>query len=803
MLFKDARYALRSLWHSKGFATVAILCLGFGIGLNTTIFSIVDGVLLKPYPYEDPDRIVVVSSANQQAGVDESGMSFPDLTDLRGASKTMTRIASTQGRSLTISDGGEPERYVGAAISWDLFPLLGVAPILGQGFTAEHDRPGGGGVVLISHAVWTIRYHQDPSILGRRILVNGTPAVILGVMPERFEVPEVEKLWIPLGPLMAKEPRNNRSLFTFARVSPGVTMAQVQAELKTVMGTLASQYPDSNANWTAYPQTLRQVFIPPDVSLVIWMMMAGVTLVLFIACSNVANLLLARAAARRRELSVRTALGASRGQVVRQLLTESVVLALMSIPLGILLAEIGTRLIESAMPREQVPYYIQWQVDWRAFAYTLIVTVVTAIAFGLFPALQSSRGNLHESLKEGTRGNSARRSLLRSSLVVVQVSLALVALVSALLFVRTFANLDSYNVGFDVRPVMTMRFYMPGDPYVPADAKLRRVQDIVERVERLPGVAAAFASNLVPVSGGGGGGRVVVDGRPVEKGQEPFIDFVGVTPHFYRTLGVALVRGRDFTEAEGWAHTPYAIVNETMARRFWPDRDAVGGRFRLLDNKDAPDWFTVIGVAPDIKHDEIDPEGQPSASVYVPYAYQQTLNTGLTIRVAGGPAAITAAVREQIRGSDPNLPVFQVRTMEEVRRLGFWQYGLFGWIFGTIGIVGLLLASVGVYGVLSYAVSQRTQEIGVRVALGAARRDVLRLIVGHGVLLAGIGVVIGLILAPAATWFGRTLFYNVSPFDPVTFMSVSVFLLVVAFLASYVPARRATEVDPVIALRGE
>jgi putative ABC transport system permease protein len=430
------------------------------------------------------------------------------------------------------------------------------------------------------------------------------------------------------------------------------------------------------------------------------------------------------------------------------------------------------------------------------------VTLVTAIGFGLFPALQASRGNLHESLKEGTRGNSGRRSFLRSTLVVVQVSLALVALVSALLFVRTFANLDSYNVGFDVRPLMTMRFYMPGDQYVPADSKLRRVQDIVERVERLPGVSAAFASNLIPVSGGGGGGRVVIDGKPVEKGQEPFIDFIGVTPHFHKTLNVS-VRGREFTDAEGWARTPYAIVNETMARRFWPDRDAIGGRFRMVDDSEAADWFTVIGVAPDIKHQEVDPEGQPSSAVYVPYAYQQTLNTGLTIRVAGGPAAITSAVREQIRGSDPNLPVFQARTMDENRRLGFWQYQLFGWIFGTIGVVGLLLASVGVYGVLSYAVSQRTQEIGVRVALGAARRDVLRLIVGHGVALAGIGVGIGLVLAPAGTWFGRTLFYNVSPFDPVTFISVSVFLLVVAFLASYLPARRATKVDPVIALRGE
>ena len=802
MLFKDAKFALRGLWHSKAFTTVAVLCLGFGIGLNTTIFSIVDGVLLKPFPYHEPHRIVVVSSRNEKADVTEGAMSNLDLVDLRGQSKTLSRIAVTQGRSLTISDGEEPARYVGALISWDLFPLLGVAPILGQGFSAEHDGPGGGGVVLLSHAVWTTRYHSDPNVIGRRILVNGAPSVILGVMPEQFEFPEVQKLWIPIGPFIAKDTRNNRNLFTFARLAPGTTMDQVASELRTLTSTLARQYPDTNENWSAYPQTLRQIFIPPDVTLVIWLMMAGVTLVLFIACSNVANLLVARAASRRREISVRTALGASRGQVIRQLLTESVMLALLSIPLGILLAEVGTRLISSAMPPDEVPAYISWTVDWRSFTYTLVVAVVTAVAFGLFPALQASRGNLHESLKEGTRGNSARRSLLRSSLVVVQVALALAALVCALLFVRTFANLDSFNVGFDVRPIMTMRFYMPGDPYVPADAKLRRVQDIVERVERLPGVAAAFASNLIPVSSGGGGAQIVVDGFPTEKGREPWIDFIGVTPHFHRTLAVT-VRGRDFTDSEGWSHTPVAIVNETMAHRFWPGRDAIGGRFRIANDRENLDWFTVIGVAGDIKHDEIDPEGEMRSAVYVPYAYQQTLNTGLTIRVAGPPAAITAPAREQIRGSDPNIPVFQVRTMEDARRLGFWQYGLFGWIFGTIGIVGLLLASVGVYGVLSYAVSQRTQEIGVRVALGAARRDVLRLVVGHGLVLAGIGVGVGLVLAPVFTYLARSLFYNVSPFDPISFGGVSLFLLLVAFLASYLPARRATRVDPVIALRGE
>jgi predicted permease len=802
MLLKDARYALRSLWHSKGFTLVAVLCLGFGIGLNTTIFSIVDGVLLKPFPYDDPDRIVILSSSNQKNGVVNGGMSHLDLDDLRRQSSALTRIGSVSGRSLTISDGGEPERYIGAAISWELFPLLGVAPILGQGFAPEHDRAGGGGVVLISHAIWTLRYQADPNVIGRRILINGEPAVILGVMPERFEFPEIQKLWIPLAPLVTQDQRDARHLFTFARLAPGVTSEQATTELKTLTAALARQYPDTNESWSAYPRTLRDEFIPADVSIVIWMMMAAVTLVLFIACSNVANLLLARASARRRELSVRTALGASRGQVVRQLVTESVMLSLFAIPLGIGLAQIGTRLIASAMPPDDVPYYIQWAVDWRAFVYTLVVAVVTAVAFGLFPALHASRGNLHESLKEGTRGNSARRSLLRSSLVVVQVSLALIALVGALLFVRSFANLEAYDVGFDVKPVMTMRFFMPGEPYVPVDAKLRRVQDVVERVERLPGVEAAFASNMVPVSGGGGGGRVVVDGAPTEKGREPYIDFIGITPHFHRTLNVS-VRGRALTDAEGWSRTPVAIINESMAREHWPGKDAIGGRFRLIDNADAREWFTVVGVAPDIKHDEIGPDAEPVSSAYVPYAYQQTQNTGLTIRVAGPPAGITAPVREQIRAADPNLPVFQVRTMDDVRRLGFWQYELFGWIFGTTGLVGLLLASVGVYGVLSYAVSQRTQEIGVRVALGAANRDVLRLIVGHGVVLAAIGVVIGLVLAPVMTMFGRTLFYNVSPFDPASFLFVSLFLMAVAFLASYLPARRATRVDPLIALRGE
>jgi len=810
MLLQDIRYTLRSLWHSRGFAIVAILCLGFGIGANTTTFSILDGVLLKPFPYQDPDRLVILGMRNEPLEVVNSGVSYLDLRDWQAETKTLEAIGGVQGRSLTISDGGEPERYVGALITANLFPLLGIQPVAGRGFSAEHDSPGGGGVVLLSYAVWKIRYNLDSSVIGRQILVNAVPTVIIGVMPEHFEFPNRNKLWIPMAPTASKEARNVRSVFTFARLDPGVTQAQVETEIESLAARLAAAHPDTNKDWTSRVFTLGERFIPPDVTLVIWLMMGAATLVLLVACSNVANLLIARASARRREITVRSALGAGRGRIIRQLLTESIVLSLFSVPLGMLLAQFGTRAIASALPPDQVPYYVTWTIDARSLAYTVAIAVLTAVLFGLLPAMQATRRNLHETLKEGTRGNSVRRSLVRSSLVVVQVTLALVALVGALLFVRTFGNLDGYNYGFDVKPLMTMRFLMPGEPYEATDAKLRRVQAIVERAEALPGVETAFASNLIPLSGGGGSGNIVVDGRPAPSArQRESVSFIGVTPHLYKTLGISRIRGRDLTDAEGYARTPVAVISAAMAAHFWPDREALGGRFRIDGLGFNDEWFTVVGVAPDFKLYGVDTDNggvdAPDEVAFVPYAYQQSINTGLTVRVAGtgDPSRITAAVRGVLREADPNLPMFQVRTMEENRRLSYWQYGLYGWIFGAISFVGLLLASVGVYGVLSYSVAQRTQEIGVRVALGAGRREILGLIVGYGLKLAGAGVVLGLAFSAASMPFVKQMFFQVSPFDPVTFTSVGVLFMAVAFLASLLPALRATRVDPITALRGE
>jgi putative ABC transport system permease protein len=801
VLLQDIRYALRNLSRSKGFATVAILCLGFGVGLNATIFSLIDGVLLKPYPYTDPDRILVVGE--QRRNTDEAGLSYLDMRDWKEANSVFTTIAAVSGRSLTIADGsGEPERYLGAGVSWDLFPMLGTHPIRGRDFTPEEDREGGADVVLLGYDVWTHRYAGSEDIVGRTILVNSKPHVVVGVMPRGFAFPNNQKLWVPLVPLVAKDQRTFRGLFAFGRLKPGVTIDRARQELDAIATRLGTEYPTTNEGWVSRLETLRQAFLPREVPLVLGLMMAGVTLVLFIACSNVANLLLARAAGRRREISVRAALGAGRGRIVRQLLTESLVLGLLSVPLGILLAVVGTRLIAAGIPPDQVPYYIHWEVDWRAVTYTIIVAAGTAVVFGLFPALQVSRGNLHETLKEGTRGNTVTKSFLRSTLVVAQIAFALVALVGALLFVRTFLNLGAFNVGFDVRPLMSMRFYMPGETYEQPDAKLRRVEDIVRRVEALPAVRATYASNFVPLAGGGGGGTVIIDGRPAEKGKEVGISVIGVTPHFNPTMGLAILEGRDFTDAEGWSRSPVAIINQTMRARFWADTTAVGRRFRL----DGPneDWYTVIGVTPDVNLYGVDPGNEQAPTVaYVPFAYQQFLSTGLTIRVDGDPASITSAVRQAIRASDPNLPMAQVRTVAELRRLSFWQYGLYGWIFGTTGFVGVLLAAIGVYGVLSYSVSQRAQEIGVRVALGAGNPQILKLVVGQGVVLAGIGIISGAALAGLAMPAARSLLFKVSPFDPVTFLGVSAFLATVAFLASYLPARRAMRVDPVIVLRGE
>ena len=804
MGLRDIRYAVRSLVHDRGVSSIVILCLSLGIGVNATLFGLVDGILIQPLPYVEPDRLFVLNQSFERGGIRDAGVSYQDLRDLEERSTTFAQMAALAGRSIALSDRGEAERLQGAAITWDMFPILGVQPLLGRHFRADDDRPGAEPVVILSHEIWQRRYQGDPSIVGSSVTVNGRPHTVAGVMPVGFSFPENQKIWIPLGPTGETEPRSQRSLFTFARLKDGVEIDQARAELQSISAALANEYPATNNGWNTTATSLHDEFIPDDVRLILFTMMGAVTLVLMIACANVANLMLSRSSGRQREFCVRAALGAGRAQLVKQLLLECVVLGLAAAPLGLAIAYYGVYLLDNAVPPDNVPYYIHWEVSPRVIAYTLAISAMTGLVFGLAPALQAGRLNLQEALRDGARGSgqSGRRARMRNTLVILEVAMALILLVGASLFVRSFLNLRSAQPGFDTQPLLTARFFMTGETYATDEQRAQRVDDIMRRIETLPGVESAFASNFVPLDAGGGSGHAIVDGRTFEKGEEPAILFTAVTPHLYKTMGLPLLKGRDFTDGEGAGQTPVAVINETMARKLWPGKEAVGGRFRLVETEPA-EWFTVIGVAPDIRMYDMDDETPDFSVAYVPYRYGSFANIGVTIRAASDPAGLAAAVRGAIRASDPGLPIFNLRTMEDLRREGFWQYRLFGYMFGIFGAVALFLAGVGVYGVLSFSVSQRTQEMGVRMALGASRADVLNLVVKQGVVLAAAGVVLGLLGAFGITRVIQSLLYNVTATDPLSFGGVALFLGLIAAAASYLPARRATTVDPIVALRNE
>jgi len=805
-VFRDhLRVAIRSLMRDRGVSAVVLTCLALGIGVNVTLFAVIDGVLIQPLPFAAAHEIVVVNETSVRAGVNRAGVAYPTFLDWQRGTSSFSGMAASTQRSLALSDsGGEPERVLGAGVSANLFSLLGVPPQLGRTFSPDDDRLGAEPVIMLSDELWRRRYRSDVSVIGRSISVNGQPHTVIGVMPERFGFPMFQKAWVPLAPLAAADGRGARSLQVVGRLADGVTIERARADVRAAAARTASEFPTTHDGWSGNARPIAEDYIPSEVRLILWTMMAAVTMVLLIACANVANLMLARASARQREFSVRSAIGAGRRRIVEQLLTECVLLGLVAAPLGLALATLGVRLLDGAVPPNDIPYTVHWEINARVAVYTVVISALTGVVFGLAPALQAGRLNLVESLRDGSRGTgtSGKRARVRHALVIVEVAMALVLLVGASLFVRSFAVLKNTNPGFDTAPLMTMRFFMSGDAYKDEPSRARRVEDILRRVHEASGVEAAFASNYVPLGDGGGGGRARIDGRTVQSGEEPFIGFTAVSPQFFQTLGLTILRGRDFTESEGLSRSAVAVINQTMATRLWPDADAVGGRFQLTGAATA-EWFTVIGVAPDIRQNDPDDDELVYPVAFVPYPYAATANTGLTIRTAGNPAAVTASVREAIRASDPGLPLFDVRTMQEVQDLSIWQFGLFGWMFGAFGAVALLLAGIGVYGVLAFSVSQRTQEMGVRMALGAGRPDVLRLVVRQGLTLAAIGIGIGLVLAAGVTRVVASLLFGVSPTDPVSFGGVAAFLGAVALLASYIPALRATRVDPMIALRND
>ena len=805
-LTQDIRFAWRSILKNPGFSTIVAACIAIGIAVNTTIFSVTDAIVLRPFDFEDSERLVVLNSRDPR-GDGESAVSHLNFKDWKEQSRSYVGMSAFGYRSLSITDGEEPERLEGNIISWDLFQLLGTRPQLGRLFREDEDRPGAPGVVLLSDEVWRRRYHGDSAVLGQVIQVNALPHTVVGVMPPRFKFPQESQIWIPIAGLAEAEQRIWRNFDVWARLKPNVTIDQASNEIDAISRRINDQYGLTREGWVGVARPIRENLIPDDVQLVVLAMMGAVTLVLLVACANVANLMLARGSARQREIAIRTAIGAGRAAIVRQLLVESLMLAVIGAVIALPLAKLGLNLLDAAMPPEDpIPYYIQWRLDWRTLAYTLGISLVTGVIFGLTPALQSTSGKVYGALKEGGRGTGtgAKKNRLRATLVVAEVALSLVLLVGASLFVRSFLGMRNANVGFATDPLLTMRFYLPGTQYDSTNAKVQRVEDVLRRVEAVPGVQAATVSNLIPIDGGGNFTPVEIEGQRYDEANRPRAFWAGVTGNWLSTLGVSLLAGRNFTPSEALDSVPVALVTQDFARRFWPSGDALGHRLRFRFPMDtAAPYFTIVGIIADFRYSGLADTDLPVGAVYVPYPYLFARNNGLTIRTAGNPISLTNTIRDAIRASDPKVPVYDTMDMNDVRRLSYWQYGLFGWMFGIFGAIALALAAIGVYGVISFNVTQRTQEIGVRMALGAHRRDVLRMVVTNGLRLAAIGIGVGALAAFGVTRVVASLLINVSPTDPISFGWVALFLVVVVIVASYFPARRATGVDPIIALRAE
>lgn len=802
-LLREIRYALRMLGKTPATTIAAIACIGLGIGTTTTIFSVVNAILLRPFPFADPDRILALHTAQPQNDIEHADFSYPAYRELVEHKGAFSEVAGFTERSLTLAGQEEPERIVGLDMSASLFPLLGVKPALGRLLRPEDDRPGAPGTLLISHELWLRRFGGNPQVIGTSILVNNRASTIIGVMPPNFQFSQKCLAWQPLALDHHENPRADRGISIFARLAPHATEGQARAQMEAFATQLAADYPEDKG-WSAEIRSLRREMVGEGMDRMVLIMMFMVLFVLAIACANVANLFLSRVSSRGRELAVRAALGAGRRRLVREVLIESVLVGLGGGLLGVALAKFGVFWMMASIPADnQPPYWIRVVIDGPVLAFTAAAAIATGILFGLAPALQATGKNLQGVLKSGGRSEAGGRSQLRSVLVVGELVLALVLLVGAALMMRSFLAVRSADPGFNLDKMMTLRIYLPGETYADPQAKARRVEEIARRLESLPGVEAVAASNLIPLGGGGAGGAIEIAGHPAQPGQEPHSYWAGVTAHFFGASGVKLVAGRMFTGSEGAAKAPFAVINQAFAKKRWPKQNPIGQRFRLLEEEGKP-WITVVGLVPDFHYDGFDPshEGVEPAA-FLPYLWAPTPNTGFSIRTSSPPETIALAARREIRAADPGLPVFDVQSLRALFDSRIWDQRFFGGMFSIFAAIALVLAAIGVYGVLSFLVGQRRREIGVRVALGARRNQVLSLVVGQGAKLALLGVAIGVPLAILLSMALSKILYGVEPYDPVSILSVASLLAGVAIFASYLPATRATQVNPVEALRSE
>jgi putative ABC transport system permease protein len=800
----DIRYAVRNLLKRPAFTVIATITLALGIGANTAIFSSVYSLLLKPLPFPGIDRVVAIWDKVPSRGVLHNEVTMANYLDWRAQNQSFEQLALYRWGSANLAGNDTPERVQGFYVTANFLDAMGVKPIIGRNFTEEETQPGKDRVAIISPGLWQRRFGGDPNILNKTITVNSIPLVVIGVMPERFNYPVAGDIYFPLAitPDLAGN-RQSHEFYVIGRLKPGVSIQSAQADIDNITARLEQQYRETNTGLgaTVFPivaDTVRKY----DTG--VWVSMGAVAFVLLIACANVANLMLARATGRQKEIALRAALGASRWRIIRQLLTESVIVALLGGTLGILIALWGIDALRASNPGDAAKFAPGWNqlgINLPVLGFTVGLSVLSGLLFGLAPAWQVSKPNLNDSLKEGSRQSSGRSHRLRSSLVVFEVALSLVLLVCAGLFFRTFLTLFKTDPGFDPDHVLTMNLILPRAKYKAEPQRAAFYTDLVQRVKTIPGVASVAAVNYLPLGGSNSSDAYLVEGAPEPPPSEENIGRYRVcTPDYFSTMRIPILKGRAFTEQDTAGAPPVVIVNETLARKHWPGQDAIGKRIRFYGPLDKAPWMEIVGISKDVKHEltlEVTPE------YYLPHAQDSWSSMVLVARTTVDPKSLAGEIRQDVLAIDKDQPVFDVRTMQEVRSISMGLQTFSSVMIGIFAGVALLLASIGIYGVMVFVVTQRTQEIGIRMALGARRGDVLKLVLTNGMKLAVIGLVIGLAAAWGVTRFFSTLLVGVQPTDLLTFSLVSVCLLAAAFLACYLPARRATKVNPLEALRYE
>ena len=811
-LLQDLRYGARMLLKQPGFTVVAVIALALGIGANTAIFSVVNAILLRPLNYKDSDRLVQINHNYPKLDL-KASVSASGYTHYRDNCDAFEAIGAASFWPVNLTDTGDPERLQGLAITHTFLPMLGIEPARGRVFTANEDQPGHNRVVVLSDGLWRRRFAGDPNLVGNTIRLNGEQYTVIGIMPPSFQFGREFAQQIDLFSPVALTPEQldtnrwrSEFLSVLAKLKPNVTLDQAQAEMDTIAANVRQVYfggGDANdpSSWGLLLRSLREIVVG-EIRPALLVLLAAVGFVLLIACANVANLLLARAALRHKEIAIRSALGAGRGRVIRQLLTESLLLATIGGALGLALAHWGIRALLS-LNEDRIPRAGEIGIDARVLFFTGGVALLTGVLFGLFPALQTSKCDLHAVLKEGGRSGSARRSV-RGLFVVAEVALALVLLIGAGLLMKSFQKLQEVDPGFKPEHLLAMQISLPATKYRDPQQIDAFFQQALDKIKALPGVQSAGVSTSVPMSGFNSAGSFGIEGRNIAPGEmAPWGNrwFAGAS--YFQTMGVALIKGRYFDDRDVRDAPQVAIIDETMERKFWPDQDPIGKRIGFQrDPQGNPIWREVVGVVGHVKHKGL--EGESPVQYYIPHRQLPVNTVFLVVRTAVEPASSMAgAVRGSIQEVDRELPVFRVTTMEQMVADSMTPRRFAMTLLGVFAFVALILASVGLYGVMSYSVTHRTNEIGIRMALGARVTDVLAMVVGQGMKLSLAGVGIGLAGAFALTRVMRTLLFGVSATDPLTYAVVALVLSAVSLLACFVPARRATKVDPMEALRYE